>query len=78
MTSTFAVSIGTAIAGAGLAMAHDGLVVDALEDGRLVRPFDTVVPMAESYVLFQSAPHMRTRASSALSDWLVAEFAGRD
>ena len=76
MASTFAVSIGAAIAGAGLAMAHDGLVADALADGRLVRPFDTVVPMSECYVLFQSARHMRTRASSALSDWLVAEFAG--
>ena len=76
MASTFAVSIGAAIAGAGLAMAHDGLVSDALADGRLVRPFDTAVPMSECYVLLQSARHMRTRASSALSDWLVAEFAG--
>ena len=77
MTSTFAVSVGAALAGAGLAMAHDGLVTDALQDGRLVQPFDTVVPMAESYVLLQSAPHMRTRASRALSEWLVAEFAER-
>ena len=75
MASTFAVSIGAAIAGAGLAMAHDGLVTDALADGRLVRPFDTVVAMGECYVLFQSARHVRTRASSALNDWLVAEFA---
>lgn len=76
--STFAVSIGAAIAGAGLAMGHDGLVADALADGRLVRPFATTVPMSERYVLFQSASHLRTRASRALSEWLEAEFAVPD
>ncbi len=75
MASTFAVSIGAALAGAGLAMAHDGLVADALADGRLVRPFDTVVPMAECYVLYQAARHMRTPASRALAEWLAAELA---
>ncbi len=75
MTSTFAISIGAAFAGGGLAMAHDGLVADALVDGRLVRPFDTTLPMSECYALFQPARHMRTWASRALTDWLVAEFA---
>lgn len=75
MASTFAVSIGAALAGAGLAMAHDGLVADALAAGRLVRPFGTAIAMPECYVLFQSARHMRTHASGVLVDWLVAEFA---
>ena len=75
MASTFAISIGAAFAGEGLAMAHDGLVADALADGRLVRPFDTMVPMSECYALYQPAQHMRSWASRALTDWLVAEFA---
>lgn len=78
MASTFATSIGAAFAGAGLAMAHDGLVADALADGRLVRPFETTVPMSECYALNQPARHMRTSASRALTDWLVAEFADPD
>ena len=75
MASTFAVSIGAALAGAGLAMAHHGLVVDALADRRLVRPFAATTPMAECYVLLQPARHMRTPASRALTDWLIATFA---
>ena len=78
MASTFGISIAAAFSGAGLAMAHDGLVCDALADGRLVRPFDTTVPMSEFYALYQPARHMRTRASRALSEWLVAEFADPD
>jgi LysR family glycine cleavage system transcriptional activator len=75
MASTFAISIGAALAGAGLAMAHDGLVADALADGRLVRPFATTMPMSECYALYQPARHMRTWASRVLTEWLVAEFA---
>ena len=74
MASTFAISISAAFSGEGLAMAHDSLVADALADGRLVRPFDTTVTMSEFYALYQPAPHMRTWASRALTEWLVAEF----
>lgn len=74
MASTFAISIGAAFAGDGLAMAHDSLVADALADGRLVRPFDTTVTMSEYYALYQPASHMRTWASRALTEWLLAEF----
>ncbi len=78
MASTFAISIGAALTGEGLAMAHDGLVADALADGRLVRPFETTMPMSECYALYQPAQHMRTWASRALTEWLVAEFADPD
>lgn len=74
MASTFTLSISAAFAGEGLAMAHDSLVCDALADGRLVRPFATTVAMSEFYALYQPAPHMRTRASRALTDWLRTEF----
>jgi len=78
LCSTFAVSIGAAIAGAGLAMAHDGLVADALNDGRLVRPFDGAVDMIECYCLLEPPAHLRTPASRALTEWLIAEFGTSD
>jgi len=74
MASSFAISISAALAGEGLAMAHNSLVSDALADGRLVRPFETTVPMSEFYALYQPAPHMRTDASLALTEWLLKEF----
>ncbi|ASJ73773.1 LysR family transcriptional regulator [Granulosicoccus antarcticus] len=78
MSSTFAISIGAALAGEGLAMAHDGLVGEALADGRLVRPFKTSVDMSECYALYEPANHMRSWASQALTEWLIAEFADPD
>ena len=74
MASTYAISISAALAGQGLSMGHDSLVRDALADGRLVRPFETTVPMSEFYAVYQPATHMRTEASLALTDWLLAEF----
>ena len=74
LCSTFAVSIGAAVAGAGLAMAHDALVAEALHDGRLVRPFDGAVAMIECYCLLEPPEHRRTPASRALAEWLIAEF----
>ncbi len=75
MASSFAISINAAFSGEALAMAHDSLVSDALAQGRLVKPFDTTIPMPEFYALFQPAPHMRTSASRALTQWLIDEFA---
>ncbi len=72
--STFSVSIGAALAGAGLAMAHDSLVADALEEGRLVRPFPEAVEMGECYCLIEPQAHLRTPSSQALAEWLIAEF----
>ena len=74
LCSTFAISIGAALAGAGLAMAHDSLVVDALREGRLVRPFDGAVEMRECYCLIEPPVHLRTPASRALTEWLLTEF----
>ena len=74
LCSTFAVSIGAALAGAGLAMAHDTLVADALAEGRLVRPFDGAVEMSECYCLIEPPAHLRTPASRALTGWLLAAF----
>lgn len=75
MASTFAISIGAALAGEGLAMAHDSLVADAIADGRLVKPFKTSLEMSECYALYEPAKHMRSWASQALTQWLLDEFA---
>ncbi len=73
-TSTFAASIGAALAGSGLAMAHDTLVCELVAQGRLTRPFATSIEMREAYVLRRPAPQMRTPAAEALADWLEATF----
>jgi len=72
--STFAVSIGAARTGAGLAMAHDSLVAHALAQGQLVRPFAEAVEMSECYCLIEPQAHLRTPSSQALAQWLIAEF----
>lgn len=72
--STFAVSIGAALSGAGLAMAHDSLVSKALAEGQLVKPFACTVDMSECYCLIEPQAHMRTPSSRALAEWLINEF----
>lgn len=74
LCSTYATSIGAAMAGVGMAMAHDSLVADALADGRLVRPFADSVESNEGYCLVVPPSHLRSRSASILTDWLVAEF----
>ncbi|MFK8082547.1 MAG: LysR family transcriptional regulator [Granulosicoccus sp.] len=72
--STFAASIGAALAGAGLAMAHDSLVADALKNGHLIKPYTDVVEMSECYCLIEPQAHLRTPSSRALAEWLITEF----
>lgn len=74
LCSTFSVSIGAALAGAGLAMAHDSLVAEALAKGLLVRPFEQSVEMDECYCLIEPQKHLRTPSSSTLAQWLTAQF----
>ena len=74
LCSTYATSIGAAMAGVGLALAHDSLVADALSDGRLIRPFAESVESNEGYCLVVPPAHLRTRSAAVLTDWLVAEF----
>lgn len=72
--STFVASIGAALSGAGLAMAHETLVAPLVAEGRLVPPFGTRIEMPETYVLRRPAPHMRTDRAQALADWLEGAF----
>ena len=74
LCSTYATSIGAAMAGVGLAMAHDSLVAEALSDGRLVRAYAESVVSNEGYCLVVPPSHLRTHSAAVLTDWLVAEF----
>ena len=49
LVSTYVVSVGAALHGAGLAMAHDTVASDLLDSGALVRPCAHSVPMSAAY-----------------------------
>lgn len=78
LTSTFVIAITAALNGAGITMAHDSLVLDLLEKGDLVRPFEHTAPLREGYFLLPPATHARTPASDAFLDWIEKETSGYD
>lgn len=78
LTSTFVIAITAALNGAGITMAHDSLVLDLLEKGDLVRPFEHTAPLKEGYFLLPPATHARTPASDAFLGWIEKETSGDD
>lgn len=74
LTSTYVISMTSAIHGAGVAMSHDTLAQDLLESGALIRPFEHASPLVESYFLFPPSPHAQTPASQAFQAWLEGEL----
>lgn len=74
LVSTFVISITSALNGAGVAMAHDTLVHDLLETGRLVRPFEGTAQLSEGYFLLPPSPHATTPASDAFMTWIRQEL----
>ncbi|WP_419905101.1 LysR family transcriptional regulator [Kiloniella sp.] len=77
LASTYSITLTSAINGAGLAMGHDVLVQDMIDQGRLVRPFEHSVPMQEAYFLMLPARHSQTPATRAFIDWIQDEFTGQ-
>ncbi|MCY3875292.1 MAG: LysR family transcriptional regulator [Rhodobacteraceae bacterium] len=78
LTSTFVIAITAALSGAGITMAHDSLVLNLLEKGDLVRPFEHTAPLREGYFLLPPATHARTPASDAFLHWIEKETSGDD
>ena len=78
LTSTFVIAITAVLNGAGITMAHDSLVLNLLEKGDLVRPFEHTAPLREGYFLLPPATHARTPASDAFLDWIEKETSGDD
>jgi LysR family transcriptional regulator, glycine cleavage system transcriptional activator len=68
-----------AVEGLGVALGRDALVVDALADGRLVRPFD-LPPVPSDYAFWFVCPEaaLERPAIRAFHDWVFAEAAGSD
>lgn len=66
-------AIGAAEAGQGVALADNVTAADALRDGRLVRPFDCVLPLA-GYYLVTPKGGGRSKAVKAFAEWLRAEL----
>ncbi|MDE0456015.1 MAG: LysR family transcriptional regulator [Chromatiales bacterium] len=73
--STYVVSVGAALHGAGLAMAHDTVASDLLDSGALARPCAQVVPMSAAYFLTAPPRHGETPASRAFIQWILGETA---
>lgn len=64
-----------ATSGQGVALADEALAAAALEDGRLVRPFDLTLETAAAYhVVYPDARPLRTEAK-AFRDWVLQEAA---
>ena len=72
--STYAVSFSAALAGSGLAIGHDILVSDMLNDGRLKEPFSERISMEEAYYIIHPAGHVASPASQVFSDWIKEEL----
>ena len=73
LASTYVVSVGAALHGAGLTMAHDTVASDLLAAGALVRPYRHSVPMSAAYHLIAPPRHGETPASRAFVQWILDE-----
>ncbi|MGL3608077.1 LysR substrate-binding domain-containing protein [Rhizobium sp. G187] len=67
-----------AIQGLGVALGREPLVIDALIQGQLVRPFPQLVPSQHSYwIVSRRGASMRSARVRAMRDWLLEEAAAQ-
>lgn len=62
-----------AISGFGVALGREPLVIDALTDGRLLRPFPGLIPSQFSYWIVCPQGALKSARIAALRDWLHDE-----
>ena len=74
LASTYSVSINAALGGAGLAMGHDILTADLLNQNRLVQPFEEEIPMEEGYYIIEPPVHQVTPATRVFTEWIKSEL----
>ena len=67
--------IQAAMAGQGVALGRPSLVLDALDAGRLVRPFGPAVPCGDRYMLTAPAEGKGRGVLRAFRNWLLEEAA---
>ncbi|WP_170765416.1 LysR substrate-binding domain-containing protein [Ruegeria lacuscaerulensis] len=73
-STTYLVSLSATMAGAGLCLAHDAIVRDLIEQGRLVAPFAHRAVMPEAYYLLLSPQAEETPGALAFADWIRREM----
>jgi LysR family glycine cleavage system transcriptional activator len=66
-----------AIEGLGVAMGREPLVIDALCDGRLVRPFPHVTKSVNSYWLVRKPGAQADKKVAVFLDWIASEAAAQ-
>lgn len=65
--------VAAAESGQGVAIARRTLVVDAIAEGRLVRPFAPIADDGEGYFLVTTPAARHSSTVQAFSDWLQGE-----
>ena len=74
-SQVLAMALSAAENGAGLAMAHDCVARHAIETGRLVRPFEAVAEMTESYCIGVNPAAQNRADAQAFASWIKEEMA---
>lgn len=74
-SSTLAVSLNAAVAGAGLAMAHDTVAGGLIKRGLLIKPFEHETPMQEGYFLQVMPSAESDPVAQAFVRWITTAFA---
>ena len=72
--STYVVTLNMALNGQGIALAHDIIAADMIAEGKLVRLFDTSVPMKEQYYLLPPAKRNANSASKVFHAWMLEKI----
>ena len=72
--TTFTVTLAVAMAGGGLALAHDTIAAGLIAEGRLVAPFTHRAPMPEAYYLILSPQAEQSAGALAFASWLRGEL----
>ena len=76
--TTFTVTLSVAMAGGGMALAHDTVAQRLLAEGHLVAPFDHRAEMQEAYYLILSPQAEHSPGVVAFASWLRAEIAAEE
>lgn len=74
--STYVVTLTMASHHQGIALAHNLVASDLIEQGKLVRLFDQRVSMKEHYYLIPPSRRRANAASVAFNEWLLSQMAG--
>jgi LysR family glycine cleavage system transcriptional activator len=74
LASTYVIAMQAALNCAGMALTHEILVRDYLENGTLVAPFQTKLTLNKGYYLLPMAQYAETPAAVAFLDWLFSEL----